>query len=169
MIFEERPRKVHFYHDQQGATFGLKKTPFANTLCKMNSAVPDSHITTDPSLVTCKICRKDHRFKTAQYHDNMDVLGRKRNINEMYGKMADPSAYPLHVQMYGRALRPNMLNGKRVRYRRSWFGKLILQVEDMVPVNYDESDPYETRSLDDVHHTGRWRDATLADLGGGVV
>lgn len=161
MIFEERPRKVHFHHDQQGATFGLKNTPFANTLCKMNSAVPDSHITTDPELVTCKICRRDHRFRE---------LARKRNINEMYGKMAQPeSAYPLHLQMFGRALRPNMLNGKRVRYRRSWFGKLILQVEDMVPVNYDESDPYETRSLDDVHHTGRWRDATLADLGGGVV
>lgn len=159
MIFEERPRKVHFYHDQKGATFGLKNTPFANTLCKMNSNVPDSHITTDPELVTCKICRWDHRFAE---------LKRKRNINEAYGKMADPS-FGLHVQMYGRALRPNMLNGKRVRYRRSWFGKLILQVEDMVPVNYDESDPYETRSLDDVHHTGRWRDATLADLGGGVV
>lgn len=162
MIFEERPRKVHFHFDQQGATFGLKKTPFANTLCKMNSAVPDSHITTDPELVTCKICRKDHRFRE---------LARKRNINEMYGKMAAP--YPPdilpHLQMYGRALRPNMLNGKRVRYRRSWFGKLILQIEDMVPVNYDESDPYETRSPDDVHHTGRWRDATLADLGGGVV
>ncbi|QHB80495.1 hypothetical protein P6F35_gp62 [Sphingomonas phage vB_StuS_MMDA13] len=158
-MFEERPRKVHFHHDQQGATFGLKNTPFANTLCKMNSAVPDSHITTDPELVTCKICRKDHRFRE---------LARKRNINEMYGKMADPG-FLGHIQMVGRALRPNMLNGKRVRYRRSWFGKLILQVEDMVPVNYDESDPYETRSLDDVHHTGRWRDATLADLGGGVV
>jgi hypothetical protein len=26
-MFEERPRKVHFHHDQQGATFGLKMTP----------------------------------------------------------------------------------------------------------------------------------------------
>lgn len=163
-MFEERPRKVHFHHDQQGATFGLKKTPFANTLCKMNSAVPESHITTDPDKVTCKICRKDHRFA---------VLARKRNINEAYGKMAYPDAvrdgFLPHLQMYGRALRPNMLNGARIRYRRNWRGKLILQVEERVPVNYDPADPRETRSLDEVRHTGRWRDATLADLGGGVV
>lgn len=162
MIFEERPRKLHFYHDQEGATFGLKNTPFANTLCKMNSNVPDSHITTDPELVTCKICRQDHRFAE---------LKRKRNINEMYGKMA--SAYPPdlmpHLQMYGRALRPNMLNGKRTRYRRNWLGKLILQVYDQVPVNYDPADPWELRPIEDVPHTERWRDATLADLGGGVV
>lgn len=169
-MFEERPRKVHFHHDQQGATFGLKKTPFANTLCKMNSAVPESHITTQPHLVTCKICKRDHRFREAEYRANMDVLG-KDNINRMYGKMA--SAYPPdlmpHLQMYGRALRPNMLNGARIRYRRNWRGKLILQVEEQVPVNYDPADPRETRSLDEIRHTGRWRDATLADLGGGVV
>ena len=163
MIFEEQPRKVHLHFDQQGATFGLKNTPFANTLCKMNSAVPDSHITTDPDKVTCKICRKDHRFKAIQN----GRFGKLGNINEMYGKMATP--YPLHMQMFGRALRPGWLNGKRTRYRRNWLGQLILQVADEVPVNYDPADPYETRSLDDVHHTGRWRDATLADLGGGVV
>jgi len=34
------PRKVHFHHDQQGATYGKawgKAIPFANTLCKLNS------------------------------------------------------------------------------------------------------------------------------------
>jgi hypothetical protein len=159
-MFEERPRKVHFHHDQQGATFGAygKQTPFANTLCKMNSAVPESHITTDPSLVTCKICRKDHRFKVA-------ANAQFGNVNRDYGKMA----YPLHVQMVGRALRPGFVNGMRTRHRRGWFGKLILQVEEQVPVNYDDRDPYETRSLDEVPHTGRWRDATIADFGGGVV
>lgn len=156
MIFEEQPRKVHFHHDNGGETFGLKKTPFANTLCKMNSAVPDSHITTDPDKVTCKICRKDHRFKVA-------VNASFGNVNRDYGKMA------MYVQQFGRALRPNMLNGARIRYRRNWRGKLILQVEEQVPVNYDPADPRETRSLDEVQHTGRWRDATLADLGGGVV
>lgn len=160
--FHDEPRKVHFHHDQQGAKVPHSNRPFANTLCKMNSNVPESHITTDPDKVTCKICRKDARFA---------VLARKRNINEMYGKMA--SAYPPdlmpHLQMYGRALRPNMLNGARIRYRRNWRGKLILQVEEQVPVNYDPADPRETRSLNEVRHTGRWRDATLADLGGGVV
>lgn len=80
MIFEERPRKVHFYHDQQGATFGLKKTPFANTLCKMNSAVPESHITTDPDKVTCKICRKDARFRMVQNAR----FGKPGNVNRDY-------------------------------------------------------------------------------------
>lgn len=170
MIFEEQPRKVHFHHDNGGETFGLKKTPFANTLCKMNSNVPESHITTDPDKVTCKICRKDRRFKVLQNAR----FGKPGNVNRDYGKMAYPedmvrAGFLPHLQMYGRALRPNMLNGMRVRYRRNWRGKLILQVEEQVPVNYDPADPHETRSLDEVSHTGRWRDARLEDLGGGVV
>lgn len=133
-MFEEQPRKVHYYHDQQGATFGLSKKPFANTLCKMNSDVPASHITMDPSKVTCKICRKDARFKMVL---NMQ-FGKLGNINRDYGKMAEG---PLYLQMVGRALRPGFVNGMRVRYRRNWLGKLILQVEEQVPVNYDDSDP----------------------------
>lgn len=147
------PRKVHFHHDQKGATIGITNRPFANTLCKMNSDVPESHITTDPDKVTCKICRKDHRFAE---------LTRKRNINEAYGKMA--SAYPLHIQMVGRGLRPSMVNGMPARYRRTWRGKLVLQVEEQVPYNYDPQHDIEPGG-----YTGRWRDATLADLGGGVV
>lgn len=156
--FEEYERKVHYHHDNSGETFGIGNRPFANTLCKMNSEVPETHITNDPSKVTCKICRKDHRFTE---------LTRKRNINEAYGKMA--SAYPLHIQMVGRATRPYMVNGMPARYRRTWRGKLVLQVEEQVPVNYDDRDPYETRAIEDVPHTGRWRDAQLEDLGGGVV
>ncbi len=153
MKFEEQPRKVHFHHDQQGATFGLKNTPFANTLCKMNSNVPLTHITKVPEEVTCKICRRDARFRE---------LARKRNINEAYGKMA--SSYPLHVQMFGRALRPGFLNGKPYRHRRNWRGKLILQVQDTVPTNFDPATDIEPGG-----YTGRWRDATLEDLGGGIV
>lgn len=165
--FEEYERKVHYHHDNSGETFGIGNRPFANTLCKMNSEVPETHITNDPSKVTCKICRKDRRFKVA-------VNASFGNVNRDYGKMGYPEdmvkggVLP-HLQMFGRALRPGWLNGRRTRYRRTWFGKLVLQVEDMVPVNYDDSDPYETRSLDDVPHTGRWRDATLADLAVGVV
>ena len=63
--FIEYERKVHFRHHQNGATFrsGNKDVPFANTLCKMNSNVPASHITDDPSLVTCKICRRHQIFR----------------------------------------------------------------------------------------------------------
>lgn len=158
MNYEDRPRKVHLYHDQKGATFGLKNTPFANTLCKMNSNVPESHITSDPDKVTCKICRKDHRFAE---------LVRKRNINEAYGKMAATDSAGVHMQMFGRALRPSMVNGMRTRHRRNWRGKLILQVCDTKIANYDPSDPYDTGAAAvEVEH---WRDATLADMGGGVV
>lgn len=65
--YAEPKRKVHLYHDQKGAAWGLtmpggSKKKFANTLCKMNSDVPASHITRDPKAVTCKICLRDHRF-----------------------------------------------------------------------------------------------------------
>lgn len=62
MQFEERPRKVHLHHDQKGALIPHSNRPFVNTLCKMNSDVPSSHITDDPAAVTCKICLRDARF-----------------------------------------------------------------------------------------------------------
>lgn len=61
-MFTEKPRKVHLFHDQKGARIPHSNRLFANTLCKMNSNVPDSHITDDPEKVTCKICLKDARF-----------------------------------------------------------------------------------------------------------
>lgn len=161
MITPTVERKVHLYHDQKGATIKYSGKKFANTLCKMNSDVPASHITTDPSKVTCKICRRDHRFA---------ALIRKRNINEMYGKMAMPTdSSVLYTQMFGRALRPGRVNGMRTRYRLNWRGKLILQVEEQVPVNYDPNDLNDTRTFSMIPHTGRWRDATMADLDIGVV
>lgn len=156
MNFEPHERKFHYYHDQEGATFGrTKPRPFANTLCKMNSDVPESHITTDPHKVTCKICRKDRRFQTilAQY---------RLNINSTYGKFAESAG--LHTQMIGRALRPGFVNGKRTRFRRNWWGKLILQVEDSVPYNYDPATDIAPGG-----YRGRWRDATMEDLDCGVV
>lgn len=158
-MFTETPRKVHFHHDQGGATIGISNRPFANTLCKMNSAVPESHITTDPDKVTCKICRKDARFKRQIAAKRLLLDGfDKPSINETYGKMAYPP------QMYGRATRPHMVNGMKARYRRTWLGKLVLQVEETVPYNYDPEHDIEPGG-----YTGRWRDARLEDLGGGVV
>lgn len=61
------------------------------------------------------------------------------------------------------------VKGERLRYRRNWRGKLILQVEEMVPYNYDERDPYQ---IEPGGYHGRWRDAVLGDLpypGLGVV
>jgi rubredoxin len=62
--FEEKPRKVHFFHDQKGASFGPagSRRKFADTLCKKNSDVPHTHITSDPNAVTCKICQKHAYF-----------------------------------------------------------------------------------------------------------
>lgn len=135
-MFEEQPRKVHFYCDQKGATFGLKETPFANTVCRMNSTVPESHITTDASKVTCKICQKDHRFKVAER------------------AQAGP---PEVTQPAAKDTAP------RFRYRRSWLGKLILQVCEDVCTNTD--DPYDVYP----RYATRWRDAKLSDLVEGVV
>lgn len=153
MRFPEQPRKVHLHHDQQGATIGITGRPFANTLCKMNSDVPESHITTDPTKVTCKICRKDARFKAL--------------INMQFGKFAPTGSSDLYPQMFGRALRPNMLNGMRTRHRLNWRGKLILQVCDTKIAKYDLCDLYATGA--EATGVDHWRDATLADMGGGVV
>jgi len=59
MVFEEKPRKVHLYKDQKGATYRSrgKDRPFANTLCRGNH-IPEGVITTtDPARVTCKRCQ----------------------------------------------------------------------------------------------------------------
>lgn len=63
--YGEFERNVHFFHDQRGAKIPHSNRKFANTLCKMNSDVPESHITTDPTLVTCKLCRSHRGFKVA--------------------------------------------------------------------------------------------------------
>lgn len=133
------PRKVHLHHDNAGATYGPSKRPFANTLCKMNSTSSDMRITMNPDEVTCKICRKDARFKA--------YTSGRSSVLELTPELATPS-------------RPAL----RTRYRRTWRGKLVLQVEAMVPYNYDPAtDNHEPQ------YTGKWRDATLEDLGLGVV
>lgn len=47
----------------------------------------------------------------------------------------------------------------RIRYRRSWTGKLILQVAVIKPYNYDPS-----IDLKPGGYTRTWRDATIEDL-----
>jgi hypothetical protein len=56
--FQPIERKVHLFHDQQGATYQSmgKERLYADTLCKMNSRDPQIQLTTDPALVTCKTC-----------------------------------------------------------------------------------------------------------------
>ena len=148
-------RKVHLYHDQQGATIKSSGRPFANTACKMNSDIPESHITTDISKVTCQIC-----------------LSRKQKVSgferaNSVEKTTVPHEPALWVQQVGRGLRPyRSANGSRMRYRLNWRRKLILQVEDTISVA-DDNDP-----MDLGRDVTRWRDATLADLpypGLGVV
>lgn len=94
-------------------------------------------ITTDPDLVTCKTCRRDARFKAY-------TTGRT-SVLELTPELMTPSKPAL-----------------RTRYRVGWRGKLILQVDDLVPYGYDPA-------TDEVQTLTRWRDATLEDLGLGVV
>jgi len=144
--FHEPSRKVHLYQDQKGATYGGaipggQPRLYTNTACKGNFNHEGLLTTGDPSKVTCKLCR-----------DKIDT--------------------PLHRQMYGRANRP-VLGGKdapllldfvlkgstappKARYRRTWLGKLVLQIE----VFADEREANGFK---------RWRDATLEDLGIGIV
>lgn len=49
----------------------------------------------------------------------------------------------------------------RHRLRSNWCGKLVLQIEEQVPVNYDESDP---REVVPCRYVGRWRDARVEDV-----
>lgn len=128
--YPEYERKVHYAFDQS-ARKGPRKV--ANTLCAMNSKVPDSHITTDTNLVTCQICRKDKRF---------GVLMAARIWRQA-------PAPPLG----------GLVPGKR-RYRVNWRGKVILQVADVVPVNYDPATDTHTPR----YYAYRWRDATVADI-----
>jgi hypothetical protein len=90
-------------------------------------------ITTDPDLVTCKICRKDARFKA------FTVPPRPQYKLEL----ETPSKPAL-----------------RTRYRLGWRGKLILQVAEPFTI---------APSPDEIQTLTRWRDATLEDLGLGVV
>jgi len=144
--FPEKPRKVHLYKDQKGATYGgvipgAQPRLYTNTACKGNHNHEGLLTTNNPDEVTCKLC-------------------------------LDKIETPLHKQMYGRAQRPvdliqtgqllsfQLAGGPTVppktRYRRTWLGKLVLQVE----VFGDEREANGFK---------RWRDATLADLGIGVV
>lgn len=138
IMFPETERKVHLHHDNEGATFGTSKHPFANTLCRMNSTSPQMRITHDPELVTCKTCRKDARFKAY-------VKGAE-SVLELNVPAPMPSKPAL-----------------RTRYRVGWRGKIILQVEEL----YNNADPRDPLDLGQTFM--RWRDATLADLGLGVV
>lgn len=142
-MFYHEPRKVHLFHDQQGAEYGSmgKRHKYANTLCKMNSTSPQMQTTHNPNDVTCKICRKHTGFNA--YVKVLDNAVREFD--------STPTPPPREA-------------GRRTRYRVSFFRrKLILQVE--TPVNVmDGCDPLDTGSV-----VLRWRDATLEDLGRGVV
>lgn len=102
--FHHAERKVHMFHDQFGATYGAaipggQPRKYADTLCKGNWEGPDVRSTSDPALVTCKICRKDHRF---------------------IAKQAAEAPSPVEKPKEGRRTR------YRVSF---WGRKLILQVE----------------------------------------
>lgn len=165
--FEERPRKVHYFADQNGAKIPHSGKPFANTLCKMNSNVPGTHITTIPHEVTCKLCRQHKSFKhilNAQYGKfSRQSIDYDHVVPKEQAERIAKVTPGLHTQMFGRILRPKSLNGRETRYRRTWTGKLVLQVE----TSYNNADPRDPLVIGQTFM--RWRDATLADLDVGVV
>ncbi len=76
-MFEERPRKVHLFHDQKGATYGSMgyTHPYADTLCKGNYAGPELRTTTDREKVTCKTClRKMGRLQRKPREDTIRIV-----------------------------------------------------------------------------------------------
>ena len=117
--YVEQPRKVHLFHDQKGAEYGSmgKRHKYANTLCKGNFAGPDLQTTNDQNLVTCKICRRDARFKA--------YTGHPKSAVEISAPAPTPSKPAL-----------------RTRYRVGWRGRLILQVEELYN-NADDRDPLD--------------------------
>lgn len=140
-------RKVHLYHDQQGATIKSSGRLFANTACKMNSDVPQSHITTDLSKVTCSLClsKKQAASRFQSVANNVTVSHR------------EPDEF---AQWCLQRERMKLADGRHIRYRRSWRGKLILQVQ---------STTYHIAPDMEEYTRVRWRDATLEDLSLGVV
>jgi len=110
-------RKVHLFRDNHGATYGIHQRPFANTLCKMNTTSPEMRITTDPELVTCRLCLKDIRFPR---YDRPKFDSRDTPILDtvFYGCRG---IYPLPTPRY---------NALPTRVRLSKRGRLILQVFD---------------------------------------
>lgn len=111
--FEERPRKVHLYHDRTGQTYrtpGGGRREYAHTLCKGNFAGPGLLTTDDPRKVTCNICQKrilarvsgeEQEPETNQLLDQMakDARDLERWL-EQEQTMAD-KMYALAVFLYG--------------------------------------------------------------------
>jgi hypothetical protein len=54
--FHEAPRKVHLFHDQEGATYAHGTRQYVDTLCKGNWDRRSTVTTTVSSEVTCKMC-----------------------------------------------------------------------------------------------------------------
>jgi hypothetical protein len=129
--FEEKPRKVHLFRDQGGATYKSmgEERPYANTACKGNFAGPELVTTEDVTKVTCKTCLK---------------------------KMREPERMPAPERL---TVPEAPATGKRYRYRRSWRGKLILQICER---------KHYSRDLNGSGCYDVWRDARLEDLGVGV-
>lgn len=136
LMFDLPERKVHYAHDQSGR---VRRHKVANTLCAMNSDVPESHITTDPDKVTCRICQKDKRFAVIKgVHETVKAQAPSQPVAPFGG----------------------LVPGKR-RYRVNWRGKVILQVADVVPTNYDPSCPWD---IEPRGYAYRWRDARAEDI-----
>lgn len=98
--FEERPRKVHLYHDQQGAEYAPGRK-YTNTLCKGNFNHDGLLFTDDPTKVTCQSCLK-----------------KIRRSRRAFGVTNPSTATPVIT-----------IHASSIRYRQTLTGKLVLQIK----------------------------------------
>ena len=157
------PYKVHLFHDWEGATYANGTREYNNTLCKGNhSAV---RTTKNMHEVTCKRCLRaindaasspKGRIPYLQFVGLLSELGfdtpRKRGCFIRAVRAAGALDFPDEVE--SEAPEPRH---PRLRYRKDWRGRLIVQIEKKVPINPDPQYAAKEYAL-------RWVDATEKDM-----
>jgi len=157
------PYKVHLFHNWHGATYANGTGVYNNTLCKGNHTT----VKTTESMheVTCKRCLRlinnaasspKPRISYLQFVGLLSVLGfdtpRKRSCFIRAVSAAGELDFPDEVET--EAPEPQQ---PRLRYRKDWRGRLIVQIEKKVPVNPDPQYAANRYAL-------RWVDATEKDM-----
>lgn len=128
--YEGQPRKVHFYYDRTGQTYGRpggKQKEYAHTLCAGNFAGPGLQTTRRPEQVTCMVCQKHilagtiPKARLSQVPETMlDQMAKDSRTSERYLEEADDMAHKMwslavfllrHVEKYAVAIPPGITVG----------------------------------------------------------
>ena len=157
------PYKVHLFHDWEGAPYANGTREYNNTLCKGNHTTVKT--TEGMHQVTCKRCLHRMRMRPPvrkgriPYQQFVGILSergfdtpRKRGCFIRAVRAAGALDFPDAVE--SAAPEPRH---PRLRYRKDWRGRLIVQIEKRVPVNPDPQYAATGYAL-------RWVDATEKDM-----